>query len=259
MPSPFPGMNPYLENDDVWQDFHDSMIPAMRDALIALIGPEYIIKIEHQLYIHEPSAEQRFLLGKADIGLAQPRHYREDTTATATISSPQMGDIPTVEFQRHLYVEIRDKKRRERISVLELLSPTNKKPGPDREQYLAKRGMLLKSDTNLVEIDLLRAWPRIPVENVHSGDYCIVVSRAQDRPRVNFWPIGLREPLPGVPIPLRPGEPNVILELQAVLHGVYDRAGYGRRIYSDAPTPPLRPDDAVWANAILELAQSEKV
>ncbi len=251
MPSPFPGMNPYLENDDVWQDFHDSMIPAMRDALIAQIGLEYVVKIEHHLYIHEPSADERYFLGIADIGFAKPSSKENRSTTAVAILSPQVGRLPSIEIEKQLFLEIRDKKGRELITVIELLSPTNKKPGPDREQYLAKRGMILQSPTNFVEIDLLRGWERMPLDEVSDSDYCIIVSRSEDRPRFNYWPIALREPLPMVPIPLRTDAPNIMLNLQAVLHGVYDRAGYGRRIYSETPYPRLRSEDAEWSAALI--------
>ncbi len=251
MPSPFPGMNPYLENEDVWQDFHDSMIPAMRDGLIAQIGPDYIIKIEHHLYIHELPADERYFLGIADIGISKSETSENRATATAAILSPQIGTLPSIEIEKQLFLEIRDKGKRELITVIELLSPTNKKHGPDREQYLAKRGMILQSRTNLVEIDLLRGWERMPLDEVSESDYCVVVSRAEDRPRFNYWPIGLREPLPVVPIPLRIDDANVMLDLQSILHEVYDRAGYGRRIYTEMPMPHLCLEDAAWAAALI--------
>ena len=83
MPSPFPGMNPYLEQDDVWQDFHDSMIPAMRDALVGQAGSDYVVKIEQQLYIHEPPMDHRLLIGKGDVGFSTA-HSGQETAGAAT-------------------------------------------------------------------------------------------------------------------------------------------------------------------------------
>lgn len=251
MPSPFPGMNPYLEQADVWQDFHDSMIPAIRDSLAAQVGTDYFVKIEQYLFIHEPPGERRFFLGVADVGLAHRNESKEATGATATLSSPVLARIPSVEFVKHLYLELRDRKGRDLVTVIEMLSPANKKPGADREQYLAKRANLLHGKAHFVEIDLLRGWPRMPIEDATDGDYSIMVSRVEDRPQVNFWPVPLRSPLPTIPIPLRTPHAPVELSLQAILHDVYDRARYQNYIYQETPEPPLSPEDAPWAASLI--------
>jgi hypothetical protein len=162
-----------------------------------------------------------------------------------------MARVPNVDFEKHLYLELRDKKNRDLVTILEMLSPTNKKPGADREQYLAKRANLLRSAANFVEIDLLRGWPKMPIDNAKECDYSIIVSRVEDRPDLNYWPLSLRDPLPKIPIPLRSPHPPVELDLKAVLEGVCDRAAYGQYIYKDSPSPPLNPEDAAWAAAIL--------
>ena len=128
MPSPFPGMNPYLEESDVWQDFRDRYVPALADALGALVRPNFIVKIEEHLFIHEPPAEHRLLIGRADVSLARPQDRAESNGGTATISSPVIARIPTVDFEKHLFLELRDRKNRELVTVVEMLSPTNKKP-----------------------------------------------------------------------------------------------------------------------------------
>ena len=127
-------------------------------------------------------------------------------------TAPARIRIPFVQFEKHLFLEIRDRKNRELVTVVELLSPTNKKTGPDREQYLAKRGKLLRGNVHLIEIDLLRGWPRMPMEPEMACDYCIMVSRVEDRPEASFWPLKLRDRLPPVPVPLanRPRMPASI-------------------------------------------------
>ena len=92
----------------------------------------------------------------------------------------------------------------------------------------------------------------MPVEDETICDYAVLVSRVEDRPKVNYWPIHLREPLPRIPVPLRPPHGNAVLDLQSVLHGVYDRAGYEDYIYKDEPFPPLSPEDAAWAKTLIE-------
>jgi hypothetical protein len=160
-----------------------------------------------------------------------------------------------VEEQRLPYLEVRDRAGREAVTVLELLSPANKAAGSNRNQYLAKVHRILASGTNFIEIDLLRGGPRMPWADLPPCDYYVVVSRTEERrtdnPRAGLWPIRLRDPLPTVPVPLRPGEPEPTLDLQAIMHRIYDSAGYQLFIYDAPPEPPLEPADAVWATQML--------
>jgi Protein of unknown function (DUF4058) len=252
MPSPFPGMNPFLEQSDAWQDFHDSFIPAIRDAVSPQVSPAFLVKIEEHLYIHELSVEQRLRLGNADVSVSRnPGAGTGAATAQAVHDAPARILLPAVEFEKQLFLEIRDRHNRELVTVIEVLSPSNKQPGPDREQYLAKRGNLLRGKVHLVEIDFLRAVPRLPLEQAPHSDYYVMVSRAEERPEAEFWPLMLREPLPVVPIPLRPPWPDAHVNLQEILHIVYDRAYYKDYIYSHSPEPPLGAEDAAWAAALL--------
>jgi hypothetical protein len=251
MPSPFPGMNPFLEQPDASQDFHSRYVPALGDALAALVRPTFIVKIGEHVFIHEPSAEQRLLIGHADVSVFHPANGSGRNGGTATLPSPKMTRVPNVDFEKHLYLEVRDREDRKLVTVLEVLSPPNKKSGADREQYLAKRANLLHSDAHFVEIDLLRGEPRMPVEDATPCDYTIMVSRVEDRPDVNYWPLQLRDPLPAIPIPLRAPSSFVALDLQAVLHGVYDRAFYEDYIYRGKPTPLLSPEDTAWAASLI--------
>jgi hypothetical protein len=214
MPSPFPGMNPYLEQDDVWHDFHEAFLPKVRAQITAQLPGHYIVKIDEHVYIHEPSAAV---------------------------------DVEGVSF-----LEIRDRRDRRLVTVIELLSPANKYSSPDREQYLVKRSQLLASAVHLVEIDLLRGGPRMPfVSALPECDYYALVSRMEKRPEADFWAIHLRNPLPIIPIPVRPPDPEVRLDLQATLHSVYDEACYGNYIYAGTPQPALRGEDAAWSQAFV--------
>lgn len=255
MPSPFPGMNPYIERPDVWNDFHDSFIPAAREMLVPQIRPRYYVRIEEHLFIHEPSAKERFALGRPDLSV----HPSPGTTPAGTggivLAAPASVGLPVVvEEERLPFLEIRDRDRHEVVTVVELLSPANKATGAHRDQYLAKVQRVLASRTNFVEIDLLRAHPRMPWAGLPKCDYYAIVSRPADRrgdpPHASLWPLTLRDPLPTIPIPLRPGEPEPTLDLQAVLNRIYDAAGYQMFLYSSDPEPPPCPD-AVWAAQIL--------
>jgi hypothetical protein len=255
MPSPFPGMNPYIERADLWNDFHNSFIPAARELLAPQIRPRYYVRIEEHLFIHEPTARERFPLGKPDISIHPMSSTRDSKNAVALTAPATVGMPMIVEEERLPYLEIRDRNRDQVVTVLELLSPANKNTGPYRDQYLAKIGRILASGTNFVEIDLLRGGPRMPWTHLPACDYYVIVSRPADRtsdhPHAGIWPLRLREPLPTIPIPLRAGEPEPTLDLQAMLHHIYDTADYHLFIYRADPDPPLPPADAVWAAQLL--------
>jgi hypothetical protein len=142
MPSPFPGMNPYLEQNDTWEDFHQRFITHAADTLATMVGGNYLVKIEVRLYLHELSAEERRYFGRAEVGLADLAKRDDALPASLAVTAPVPLKLPAVEVERHSSIEIRDRRNRRRLTVLELLSPTNKTAGPDRDEYLLKRGQL---------------------------------------------------------------------------------------------------------------------
>jgi hypothetical protein len=255
MPSPFPGMNPYLEQADVWTDFHQRYVVALSDALRAQLDPRYIVKIEEQLYVHEPPAPKRFL-GRANVSAVATKKKRSKTAAAAVLEPPAEVELGDVDVERLSRVEIRDRAKRQLVSVLELLSPANKYAGPDREQYEAKRRQILSSPVQFVEIDLLRGERRMPMIAAPDCDYCVLVSRAEDRPKAGLWPWNLREPMPTVPVPVRAPDPDARLDLQALLHHCYDSAGYHTYLYQGSPSPALSRKDAAWARQIVRGARA---
>lgn len=253
MPSPFPGMNPFLEQEDLWLDFLQSFIPVLRELLLPQVRPDYVVKVEQQIFVREaedPDAPGR-ILGRADVGIPGGRSSRPGPSAT--IEAPARARIPGVLDQEpHAFLEVRDRQGGGVVTVIELLSPTNKRSGPDREQYLGKRRRIFASNVHLVEIDLLRGGPRVPLDDLPDCDYLVVVSRAPERPDVDVWPIRLRDPLPEIPIPLRAGGAEARIDLGLALHLTYDRAGYEDHVYRRRPQPLLHPSDDTWAGAILK-------
>jgi len=250
-------MNPYIERPELWNDFHNTFIPAVREFLAPQIQPHYFIRIEENLFIQEPGSHERFLLGKPDIsvhptGRGKPR---TPTNGVAVLAPASVGMPEIVEDERLPYLEIRDRVRNKVVTILELLSPSNKATGVNRDQYRAKVSRILASSTNFVEIDLLRGGPRMPWERLPDCDYYALVSRPAERnsddPHAGLWPLRLRDTLPTIPIPLRPGEPEATLDLQAILHRIYDTAGYQLFIYDSEPEPPLTGEDAAWATQLL--------
>jgi hypothetical protein len=246
-------MNPYLEQEDVWHDFHERFLPHVAEVIGSQLAAHYIVKIDQHIYIHEPPAEQRTFLGRGDVFVASRQPSTEaGATATAPRTAPAQVVLPSVDVESLNYLEIRDRRDRRLVTVIELLSPTNKYAGPDREQYLGKRGALLASSAHLLEIDLLRGGPRMPfAAPMPECEYYVLVSRMEKRPQADFWPLRLREPLPLIPIPLRPPDADAQLDLQAALHHIYDAARYGHYIYEGAPQPALRTADEEWARQFI--------
>src|SRR5262249_5459169 len=172
--------------------------------------------------------------------------------AAAQTTAPVRGRVdPLVETERQISIEIRDRDYRQIITVVEMLSPSNKNPDLDRDQYLVKRNKVLQSGVNLVEINLLRGGVNPPVEQLPWCAYYVLVSRRQQRPEVDLWPIQLRDPLRVIPIPLRPDDAEPTLDLQAILHTVYDETGYETIMYEANPEPPLSPEDDAWARGLI--------
>ncbi len=249
MPSPFPGMNPYLERHTMWADFHDRLIVELSNALIRQVRPNYVVKIEEYVYLHELDCEDdgRERLGRPDLGVIANRPPAAPGGVALMEGPAAVETPPEVELFRISYLEVLDRESRSLVTAIELLSPSNKANAEDREQHQLKWRRLLASPVNLVEIDLLRGGERMPWVDIPPCDYCVAVSRRTARPRVSFWPIALRDRLPVIPIPLRPGEPEPTLDLQTLLHKVYDDAGYADYIYRALPEPRLSPPDDAWA------------
>ena len=258
MPSPFPGMNPYLEQPGVWHDFHQRLVPRMGDSLSGQIRPAYVTRIDDHVYIHELSAEERVLVGRPDVSVSKSPGSGGATAAGTVAVAPAYGQIPpAVDPVRESFIEIRDRETREVITVIELLSPTNKTPGSDRDQYLGKRSVLLASNTHVVEIDLLRGGQRAPVRDMPACDYVVMVSRSYERPRVELWPLVLSDPLPTIPVPLRLGDTDATLDLNRLLNEQYDAAGYEDYIYRNPPVPPLGTKEEAWATRLLSPTPDE--
>ncbi len=248
MPSPFPGMNPYLEQPDVWHDFQQGFVTAIRNALTPQIRPKYIAKIDDNIYLHELDNASRRLLGRPDVMILEPDKPGKSpaTNMVADLPKAQGIVLPAVDRIDEPFIEIRDAQYRDLITVIELLSPTNKAEGPDRTQYLSKRHALIASNVNYVEIDLLRGYSRMPMQGLAKCDYCVMVSRCHLRPRVDLWPIGLRETLPRIPVPLRREDSDAVVDLQTLLNDVFDAAGYADYIYSGSPRPSIADADRSW-------------
>ncbi len=252
MPSPFPGMDPYLEDATIWSDFHLTFLIALRAALNAALPAPYVARADRHVWVDSPGTEPR-LRGRPDSYVADPLDAPPASEAVTTLAAPVAAALPYPARKGQPFLKIVDARNHRVVTAVELLSPANKAPGRDRDAYLNKRADYLATQVNLVEMDLLRSGTRPPVVGaVPRADYYIVVCRHYDLPRAGVWPITVRDPLPSIPIPLNPDVEPPLVPLRPSLDRAYDEAGYEREIdYAQPPTPPLSPPDAAWAAALL--------
>jgi hypothetical protein len=265
MPSPFPGMDPYLENPDLWPDVHASFIAVIRELLTPNIGPRYVARVEQRAFLFEQDdpASELYVVPDARIIESSQRQMQEGPLlggGTATATKPSVAEEVDVTGQlnhwaRERFIEIRDTSSREVVTVIEILSPSNKVNGSaGRRSFLQKREDVSHSNTSWLEIDLLRkGTPTFNFSGVRRSAYRAYVDRTvKDGRHQGVYPIRLRERLPGLPVPLRPDDADVILDLQAMLDLVYDRAAYHLDTdYAKQSKPPLDADDAAWSDALL--------
>ena len=219
---PFPGMDPYLEGE-LWQEFHDTFAHQIRGQLLPLLPPA----------------------------------VKEMAAPSYTVVAPPVVELVNL-FPLEvplLSVEIRDVAERRLVTVIEILSPVNKR-GKGFQEYVERRTELLQTQTHLLEIDLLRDGRRLQLTGgeLPPASYYIFLSRFTRRPRTEVWTIGLRELLPTVPVPLLPPDPDVPLQLQAAVEACFGLVGYERLLdYTQPPPPPaLDADELAWVRARVE-------
>jgi hypothetical protein len=252
MPSPFPGMDPYLEAPAGWQEFHSRFINTMSDFLVPKVRPKYAVHIERYVYVVEVFGEEGRI--RPDIAIVETEQQGSIAEQQAyAVATAILVPLPVLEEVRHYFLEIREVATQKVITVIEMLSPFNKRAGKGRDEYLSRRNEILLSDVHLVELDLLRDGERVPMgKPLPPADYYAIISRSYKRPMAEVYAWTIRQPLPTIPIPLKRGEPDVMLDLQAVFTTVYDRAGYDYRLpYDREPEVPLKPEDAEWAKQII--------
>jgi len=256
MPSPFPGMNPYLENPGLWPEFHHWIITAIAELLVPQLRPKYRVAVEKRVY--QMIDENSILVGISDVTVGRSLTNIDKEKLNIAVASPPAKpitvNVPMPEEVREGYLEVREVGTGEVVVAIEVLSPKNKRPGEGRKAYESKRQQVLGSLTHLIEIDLLRGGEPMPIlGNQIKSDYRILVSRSEFRPRAELYPFGLQEQIPAFLLPLRRGDTEPLVDLQALIHGVYERAGFDLAIdYTCKPIPPLSEADAIWANELLQ-------
>jgi len=245
-------MDPYLEDPDIWADFHTSLFGELKKDLNQILPPGYQAKIDRYIWIHEPEAGERILLGKPDNFIVEkgPTAQPPQVGIVATLAAPASIVLPAIRHEGNRYLKIIDRKRQRVVTVIEILSPCNKYAGIDRDAYLLKRSEYLATGVNLIEMDFLRGGPRLPwgEQPPPPATYYIMISRRWEFPHAGVWPISEREPLPSIPIPLEQTVAEPLVDMQACFTKVYAGGRYENEIdYTQPPSPALTEPDASWA------------
>jgi hypothetical protein len=259
----FPGMDPWLEHPDVWPDVHNSLITAIRDTLAPLVLPRYFVGVGSRTTVLTGLDVDRIY--HPDVSV----HVVELSTGgqPASVAILERPDVQTVEVDvpvddeeiEETYLTIKELPGRKLVTVMEVLSPTNKKIRDARTDYLRKRHDLIRSGVNFVEIDLLRDGDPMPVRNSPPpNDYRILICRARLPKKAVLHTFVWTVPIPPITVPLLPGDAEPVLDLNAVLHDLMDRIRYDLVLdYDQRPVPSLRPEDEPEAAAILAKARTD--
>jgi hypothetical protein len=251
-------MDTWLEHPARWLSVHNSLITAIRDDLASKVAPRFFVDIEQHTYLVLIDGDE--YLGMPDVVIGRTKSRQPLPKPVEGVASAATGvleldvEVPTQERIDEWYLEIRDVGTGKLITVIEILSPTNKSHPPGRKQYLRKREHILDSKTNLVEIDLLRQGKPMPIRARQpvKSDYRILISRDRSRPRARLLAFGVRQPIPVIPIPLLPKDLEPTLDLNNVLHALYERARFDLLLdYTKPAVPPLNEEDTAWARAII--------
>jgi hypothetical protein len=254
MGSPFPGMDPFLEDPAYWPDFHSRFINNLADAISDVLPDQYEANLGERVYLVEHDPEARKLMSP-DIGVSDVPGPREGRPSSgATTLEPVTIPLTMLEGPRETYIEILHKPDRQLVTVLELSSPANKEQ-PGRTEYLAKRRAVPFQMVDLVELDLLRGGRRMPSQvALPAGDYIYLVARGERRPDAEVFAWTVRDPLPRLPVPLRAPDPDVTFDLSAVFRTTYDRGRFGRKVSYARVPQGLRAEDREWAALLLQAA-----
>jgi hypothetical protein len=248
-------MDPYLEGE-LWTSFHHELAVAIKYQLSPKLEPRYVAMTARYMLLDSGQEEVEIRENiYPDVGIAKasslPMPHAE-TASMPTLVEPLIMATPMPRLVPQYRIVIRDVKERKLVTILEFLSPANKR-GKGRRQYLRKRNRILRSTTHLVEIDLQRKGQRAPLSTKYpEGSYFVLVSRANKRPRADVYPIALAHSLPSVPIPLLRKDADVRLDLQAAVTSVYDLGRFKYLIdYRGVPDSALSAQENSWVDGLL--------
>ena len=258
--NPFPGMNPYLESEGIWPDFHNELISQLRSALTAQLPGRYHVSLQQRTEVAPPlgPAPDLALIIPDALVTGEPASSLLDApseataTATAVAAPPEEATAVRVRMPREVrvtWLRVEAMPKRDVVTIVEVLSPTNKAPGTGRLQYIRKREAISASYVNLVEIDLLRRGQPMPLETPPpSSDYRVLVCRGLEHPSALLYPFTVQQAVPKFPLPLLPDDDELEVDLGAIINAMHHTARYGQvaRYHEPPPEPAFAPEVAEW-------------
>ncbi len=257
MANPFPGIDPYVEDQGLWPDFHTGFLYCCRGALLKGLPRHYDARIEERLTVVSYAGDDASY--RADVmvtRLPERPSPGRPSESLATIPGVEPVTIPLSAFAEESatldrWIEVRRRPDRTLVAVIELLSPSNKVE-PGRLEYLRKRNELVRQPVHLVELDFLARGRPLPMARpLPPGDAFAIVSDADRRPECDVYAWSIRRPLPTIPIPLDAPDPALGLDLAAIYATAYEEGDYGRTVDRDRPLSlPLAADTLAWSRAL---------
>jgi hypothetical protein len=217
MHSPFPGMDPYLEDASLWPEFHRRLVAVLDDLLAAGLRDRYQVT----------TGQRRYAVERPTQG---PEQHQED------------------------YLEVRQRDGG-LVTLLDVVSPANKTTAAARAAYLEQRRAAREGRANVVEIDLvLQGQPTLDYsrEGLPDWDYAVTVTRAAHAEKHEIYSATLQKRLPRFRLPLAADDRDTVLDLQAAFSRCYAEGGYfGWIDYRRDPAVSLDDEDRVWLDALL--------
>ncbi len=271
MKSPFPGMDPYIESQGLWEDFHGHLIEHICQYLADAVSERYFVRTGRRSYyvlIGEEGKDDYSFVPDVKINAAESGKKAKKTPNGAAAAKTAIEDEPLTlriyieDEYRESFVEIYEAEPEQRlVTTIEVLSPSNKRPNTKGwKLYQRKRRNVLLGNVNLVEIDLLRDGQRPPCfDPWPDSPYYLLVARASQEQYAKVWRASFQSPLPEIPVPLDKPDADIPLRLQPMIETIYKRFRYGGSInYSKPLRPPLRGAEATWVKAQLREWQKSK-
>lgn len=257
MKSPFPGMDPYLEQH--WLDVHQRLVIYGCDQIQTSLPPDLLARVEERLVVEPDDSPALGIHSDVRVVEQQAPPGVSEATGGAVaedVEAPVLIDLSEEPIKG--FVKIVDVTAEKVITVIEVLSASNKLPGEGQGLYRQKQQELNEGGVSLVEIDLLRAGdhvlnvPSRRVPRACRTPYRVCVRRGWRPRRAELYRAPLEKRLPKIQIPLRETDQDVMLDLQSLIELCYRNGRYDRTDYTIDPDPPFDPPTAAWANELLK-------
>jgi Protein of unknown function (DUF4058) len=221
MSSPFPGMDPYLEDEALWPAFHHHLVMCLYQILLPGLVDRYRARV------------------------CQRHYVTEQALFTSVVREEHHED----------YIEIRQRADGRLVTLVDVVSPANKVTGAGRAAYLEKRREARNVHANLVELDLvLQGQPTLEYsrDGLPDWDYAVTVTRSTQPERHEIYTATLQKRLPRFRLPLAPDDRDTVLDLHTAFTRCYDQGGFAAKIdYSRDPATALAAEDRRWLNEVL--------